>query len=208
MHQRFQLGFFDQLGDGNACDRGVARERDHGVAVAAEDECRNVFDADFEFIGNEGAEAGGIEHSGHADHALARKSAELVGGLGHGVQRIRDNDQNAVGRMLNGFADYGFHDVVVRVEKIVAAHAGLARDAGSDDYDVGVGGVFVVVRSGDVGVALLDGHGFEQIEAFALRHAFDDVDKDDVGKFFGGDPVSGGGAYVAGADDGYFLAHE
>ena len=39
-------------------------------------------------------------------------------------------------------------------------------------------------------------------------HAFDDVDQDDVGEFLGGDPVSGGRAYVAGAYDGDFLAHE
>ena len=59
------------------------------------------------------------------------------------------------------------------------------------------GGVFVVVGAADVGVAFLDGHGFEQIESFALRHAFDDVDQYDVGEFLGGDPVGGRGAHVA-----------
>ena len=92
--------------------------------------------------------------------------------------------------------------------KVVAAHARLARDAGSDDHDVGVRGVFVVVGAADVGVALLDRHSFEQIESFALRDAFDDVDEHNVGEFFGGDPVGSGGADVTGAYDSYFLTHE
>ena len=92
--------FVNQLGDRNAGDGRVARQRDHGVAVAAEDEGGDVFHADFEFLGDEGTEAGGIEHAGHADDALAREAAHLVGGLGHGVERIRDDDQNAVRRVL------------------------------------------------------------------------------------------------------------
>src|ERR1039457_4429021 len=44
--------------------------------------------------------------------------------------------------------------------------------AGGDDYDVGVRGVGVVVRAQDVGVALLDRHGFYQIQVFAFGDAF------------------------------------
>jgi len=36
-----------------------------------------------------------------------------------------------------------------------------------------------------------------QIERFALGDAFQDVDENDVGEFFGGNPVGGGGADVA-----------
>ena len=70
---------------------------------------------------------------------------------------------------------------MVGVQQVIAAHAGLAWNSGGDDNDVGVGGIGVVVRAEDVGVALLDGHRFEQVEGFALRHAFDDVDEDHVG---------------------------
>ncbi len=137
--------FVHQFGDRNASDRRVAGKRNHGVAVSAEDEGVDVFDADFQFLGDEGAEAGGIEHAGHADHALAREAAELVGGLGHGVERVGDDDEDAVRRVLHDLADHIAHDLVVGVEQVVAAHAGLARDAGGDDDDVGVGGVGVVV---------------------------------------------------------------
>ena len=39
--------------------------------------------------------------------------------------------------------------VVVRVQQVVAAHARLARDAGGDDDDVGLGGFGVVVGADD-----------------------------------------------------------
>ncbi len=92
--------------------------------------------------------------------------------------------------------------------EIVAAHPGLARNAGGDHDDVRVRRVFVVIGAGDVGIALLDGHGFEQIQTFALRHAFDDVDQNDIRQFFGRDPVGSGRSYVAGTYDGHFLSHE
>ena len=94
------------------------------------------------------------------------------------------------------------------MQQVVAAHAGLARNAGSDDHDVGVGGGGVVVRADDVHIALLDRHGFEQVERFALGHAFDNIDQHHVGQFLGGNPVCGRGADVAGADNGYFLTHD
>ncbi len=115
----------------------------------------------------------------------------------HGVQWVGHDDENAVGRILYHLADNRLHDVVIRVEQVVAAHAGLARDAGRDDDNIRIGSVFVVVGAADVGIALLDRHGLEQIEPLALRYAFDDVDQDYIGEFFGSDPVGGRRAYVA-----------
>ena len=111
------------------------------------------------------------------------------------------------GECCDGLADHVFHDFVVGIEQVVAAHARLARNAGGDDDDVGVRGVGVVVGAEHVGIALLDGHGLEQIESFALRNAFDDVDEDDVSEFLGGDPMGCRGAHVAGTYDGNFLTH-
>src|SRR5262249_40218524 len=47
----------------------------------------------------------------------------------------------------------------------------------------------------------------QQIKAFPLRNTLDDVDQYDVGQFLRGDPVCGGGAYVASTDNRDFLAH-
>ena len=71
LHELLEASGRDQLGDGNAGDGGVARERHHGVAVAAEHEGGDVFDADVQLFGDEGAEARRVEHAGHADDALA-----------------------------------------------------------------------------------------------------------------------------------------
>src|SRR5215471_4940374 len=54
-------------------------------------------------------------------------------------------------------------ETTIRMQ-FVAAHAGLARNAGGDDDNVGVRGVFVLVGTEHVRVALLDGHGFQQVE--------------------------------------------
>jgi hypothetical protein len=60
--------------------------------MAAEDERRYVLHAHLQFLSNEGAEAGGIEHARHADDALTRESAEFEGGLRHGVERVGDDN--------------------------------------------------------------------------------------------------------------------
>ena len=84
--------------------------------------------------------------------------------------------------MLDDLADYIVHDFVVGIQKIVAAHAGLARNPGGDDDNGRFRGVGVVVGAENRRVAFLDRHGFEQVEAFALRNAFnEDVDEDNVG---------------------------
>src|SRR5208283_1699433 len=130
--------------------------RDHSIAVSTEYEGSYVFDADFEFLGDEGAEAGGIEYTGHADDALTRKAADFVGGLGHGVERVRDDYEDAVRRVVHDLAD----------------HVG---------HNVGVGGVGIVVGTDDRRIAFLDRHGLQQVETFALRDAFNDVDENDIG---------------------------
>src|SRR5258708_22674708 len=185
-----ESGFVYEFGDGNTGYGGIAGKRDHGVAVSAENAGANVLDTDFEFLGDKSAEAGGGQYAGHPDDALARESAHLVGGLCHGVERIGDDDEDAVRRVVHDLADYVVHDFVVSIQKIVAAHAGLARNSSGDDDDVGVGGVGVVVRADDVGIALLDRHGFEQVETLSLRDAFHDVAEHDVAQFFGADPLS------------------
>ena len=45
-----------------------------------------------------------------------------------------------------------------------------------------------------------------EVECLALGQPLDDVDEDDVGQTGLGDPLGGGGADVAGADDGDFVA--
>src|SRR5713226_6080514 len=171
-----QSGLIHELGDRNAGYGGIARKRDHGVAVSTEDEGGYVLDADFEFLRDKRSEAGGVEPAVDADDAFAREAAHLVGGLRHGVERIGDDDEDAVRRVVHDLADYVVHNFVVGIQKVVAAHAGLARNSGGDDDNIGVSGVGIVVRADNIGIALLDRHSLEQIETFSLGDALHDVD--------------------------------
>ena len=152
--------------------------------MSAEDESGHVLNADFEFIRNEGSKTSRVKHTGHPDHALAREAAKLVSRLSHSIERVRNNNQYAVRRVLHHLPNHIFHDVVISVEQVVAAHTGLTRNSGGDYDDVGIGGIRVIVGAENVGIALLDRHGFKQIKALALRHALDDINEDDISEFF------------------------
>src|ERR1035438_1217233 len=208
LHDAIKRGLVHQLRDRNARDCRIAGKRDHGVAVPSENECVHVLDADLEFLRDKSAETRRVEHSGHPNHTLAWEPADLISGLRHGIKRIRHDNQNAVRRVVYDLADNVAHDLVVGVKKIIAAHTRLAGDSGGDDDDVSISGVGIVVRAKDSGIAFLDRHGLEQVETFALRDAFYDVDQHDVCEFFGGDPVGGSRTHVSGAYDGDFIAHE
>ena len=94
-----------ELGDRHAGDRRVARQRDHRVAVAAEDEGVGVDHAHPELFGDERAEAGRVEDTGHAEDALTREARRLEGDVAHRVERVGDDDQDRVGRVAGGLLD-------------------------------------------------------------------------------------------------------
>ena len=176
--------------------------------MAAQHEGRHVLDRDVELARNERAEARRVEDARHADHALGCPPRPLPRELDHRVQGVRDEDQDRLLRAPDDLLHDAPDDLRVLEEEIVAGHAGLARQARGDDHDVRVRSVFVIVGAADVGITLLNRHGFEQIETLPLRHALNDVDKNHVREFFTRNPVSRSCAYVAGSDDCYFLPHE
>ena len=99
--------------------------------------------------------------------------------------------------MLHGFAYHVLHDLVVSIEQVVTAHPWLAGNARCNNNDVGVRGIGIILRTGHTRVALLDRHGFKQVQSLSLRHTFDNVDQDHVGQFFRSDPVCGRSTNVA-----------
>ena len=174
--------------------------------MAAEHEGVGVLDRDAELLGDERPEARRIEDAGHPQDALAREAGGVERDVAHRVERVGDDDQDRVRRMLHGLLDDGADDAGVLGQQVVAAHPGLAGQAGGDDDDVRAGGVGVVVRAGDPGVVADDRGRLGEIEALALRQPLDDVDEDDVGQAGLGDPLRGRGADIAGADDGDLVA--
>src|SRR5262249_24618906 len=65
----------------------------------------------------------------------------------------------------------------------------------------------VVVGADHQRIALLDGHGLQQVQALALWDALENVDQDHVGQFLRGNPVGRGRAHVASSDNRYLLTH-
>ena len=88
----------------------------------------------------------------------------------------------------------------VGADQIVAAHAGLARDAGGDDHDIGAGDLGIVVGAADHRVVALDRRAFDDVERLPLRHPLDDVEQHDVAQFLEPGEQRDRAADLAGAD--------
>ena len=90
---------------------------------------------------------------------------------------------NASGACVSDARRNRVHDLEVDAEQVVAAHAGLAGNAGGDDDNVGAGDRRIVARARKSRVDALDRGRFRQIQRLALRHAVDDVEENDVAQF-------------------------
>jgi len=88
--------FGQQLRQRNAGHGRVARQRHHGIAVAAEHQRVHVFHRYAQLLRHKRAHSRGIENPGHADHPMLRETADLVRRLRHGVHRIRHHDHDCV----------------------------------------------------------------------------------------------------------------
>src|SRR5262249_56674237 len=93
--------FGQQLGDRDAAASRIARQRNHRVAVPAENEGRNVFDRNVQSFGQEAAHPRRIENARHSHYPVFRESRLLPGHLGHRVERIRDDDDDGVRRVFD-----------------------------------------------------------------------------------------------------------
>ena len=120
-----------------------------------------------------------------------------------GIEWIADDDQDGIRAGLFNFRGYRRDDASIGAEQVITTHARFTGDAGSDDNDITVDGIFVAGSSHDVGIKAYDGRGFHQVECLTGRHSFGcrDIEQHDVAQFRGGTPVSGRSTNVAGPDD-------
>ena len=191
-----------EVGQRNATDGRVACERHHGVAVAAEHERVHVTHRDAEFQRQEVTEAGRVQNARHADDFLCRQAGELLQRPDHRVERVGDADHERV-RCVGGnaFADR-FHDLEVDAQQIVAAHARLARNASRHDADIRARDTGVIVGPLEGAVEALGRARFRDVERFALRRTFGDIEQNDVTEFLDGGEMGERAADLAGADKG------
>ncbi len=155
-----------------------------------------------QFQGNKGAETCGIQYTRHADDSFTRQAGNFLCHVDHGVERIGNDDDDRVLGVLHDLFGNAFNDIGVDFEQVRAVLARFARNAGSDDDDVGIGGIFVVVGPGDDTVECQQAAGLLQVERFTLRDAFRDIDQHHVSEVFVRGQLSHGGAHLSGADYG------
>jgi hypothetical protein len=155
----------------------------------------------------EGAQPGGVEDPGHADHPLAREAGGLEGDVAHRVQRVGDHDHDRVGRSLGHRPADLAHDLAVGLEQVLAAHVRLARQPGGDHDDVRAAGLVVVIGSAHAGVVPPDGTRLIEVQRLALREPLLHVDQDQLGVAALGQLVRGGCPHVAGPDDSDLASH-
>jgi hypothetical protein len=190
----------EEVGDGDAVDAGEAGEGDHVVAVAAEEEALDVFDADAEFHGEEGFVASDIEGTGLTEDAVGGEAGDLPHHVDHGVEGVADDDDDGVGGVLLDVLGDALDDAGVDADEVIAALAGLTGHTGGDDDDIGIFDIAVIEGAGELGIELFDGAAAGQVEGFALGHVefglvFDrDIQEDDIAQFLHGD---GAGAFAS-----------
>ena len=169
--------------------------------MAAEHERRDVFDRDVQRLGEKASHACRVEHAGHAHYAVFRKSRAAKRDLRHRVERIRNDDDKSVWRIFRDLIGDRADDVGIGLEQVVAAHAGLSRQAGGDDDDIGIRRLLVRIRTDELYVKTVDRSRLCEVERFALRRSLDDIHQNDVRKLFARDPMSGRRTDISRSDD-------
>ncbi len=174
--------------------------------MAAQHECRDVFNRNVEFFREEITEAGAVENASHADNLVRRKAGELLQRPDHGVQRVGDADDESFRSIFLDARANLFHHLEVDAQKVVAAHARLARHACGHDDNVCAFDCCVVVGAGIFRIKTVNRRRFGNIQSLTLRGAFRNVEKDDVAEFLQTSQMGERAADHAGADEGNLVA--
>ena len=191
-----------QIRERDTANGRVTNRRNHGVAVAAENECSNVFHGDVEFGREEVAETSRVKNASHADDFLGGQARELLQSPNHRVERVGDADYKCVRCVsFDAFANR-FHNFEVDAQQVVTGHARLAGNTSSYDYNVCASDVSVVVRAFESAVKAFRRAGFSDVEGFALRGAFCDVEENNITEFLDRCEVGEGATDLASADKG------
>ncbi len=171
--------------------------------MAPQGERVDVEDVGSGLFGDEVDEPGRIQVSRLSHDAGMGETRHLRRQRGHMIERIRDDDDHAVGRAGNDLLGDLLDDLGVDLEEVHAAHARLARQTGRDDDDVASCGVGVVVGADHLGAVSLYRARLVHVEGEALGESLDDVGHDDlVGEVGLGEALRGRRPVLAGSDDG------
>ena len=121
-----------------------------------------------------------VEHGAGADDMALGQAGHLDGGIGQNINRVGDDEQNAVEARLLNLGDNGLKDVDVLVNQIQAGLTGLLGSASGDDDHGGVGDIGIIA-----GVDLHrlgKRHAVRDIQGFTLGAVLVHVDEDHLGE--------------------------
>ena len=137
------------------------------------------------------------------------KAGEFLQRPDHGIERVGDADDKGIRGVFGDARADLLHDLEIDFQKVIAAHAGLARHAGGDDHDIGAFDVLVFGRALESGVIAFDRCGLGQVERLALGHAVNDVEQHHVAELLQRDQMRQRATDLTGTDKGDFLTrHE
>src|SRR5918992_341895 len=201
LHQRLEPLLRDELRQRDSAHGCRRDDRHHLVAVAAEHERLHVLDGRACLPRDERPEARRVEDAGLAEDALLRQSGSRLRPRAHGVGGVRQHDHDRLGRLRDRLLGDRADDRLVLRHQVVAAHPGLARQAGGDHDHVRAGRLLVAVRPGDRRLEAEDRAHLVDVERLALRQALLDVGEHDVGVVAPREHLRAGRARVPRPDD-------
>ena len=135
-----------------------------------------------------------------------RPARDVLRDVAHRVERVRDDDQDRVGRRCDDGLGDRLDDLLVRRHEVVTAHPGRARQPRGDHDDRRAGALVVAVRADDARLEPEHRAHLVDVERLALRQALLDVDEDDVRVVALREHLRARRADVPGPDDGHLLS--
>ena len=164
----------------HAGNLGAGPSDELGVAVLTHDVSLNVARVDLDVGAEHLLQTTGVEHGAGTDDVALGQAGHLDGGVGQNVDRVGDDQQDAVKAGLLNLGDDGLKDVDVLVDQVQAGLAGLLGSASGDDDHSGVGDIRVIA-----GVDLHrlgKRHAVRDVQGLALGAVLVHVDEDHLGE--------------------------
>src|SRR3546814_20925066 len=90
-------------------------------------------------------------------------------------------DDKSVRRIGLDALTHGLHDLQIDAQQVIAAHARLASDPGSNNDDVRASNVGIIVRALQVRIKAFHRAALGKVKCFTLRHALNHVEQE-IGK--------------------------
>lgn len=153
-------------------------------------------------VGDQESESGRVEIRARSDDPVGGEAGELPGNVGEDINRVGDDEQDGIGRVVGEAWDDVGEERQVPLEQVEAGLAGDLAGAGGDDAEIGSGGDGVVDGGEDAGAGE-EGGGVLEIEHLAAELVRLGVEEGElVREVLGEDGLCDGHADIAGAYDG------